>query len=80
MLRADCREPYWKERFIAGLPNLFAEKIRNNLREIYNNQIPYKDLRYGEIISYINKEWLAICSNLKLNAKRKKIRLQERMN
>ena len=41
MLRPDCKEPYWKEKFIAGLPNLFAEKVRNNLREKYNNQIPY---------------------------------------
>ena len=72
MLRTDCKEPYWKERFIAGLPNLFAEKIRNNLREKYNSQIPYRDLTYGEIISHINKEGLAICSNLRLNAKLKK--------
>jgi len=72
MLRPDCREPYWKERFIAGLPNLFAEKIRNKLREKYNNHIPYKELTYGELISYINKEGLTICSNLRLNAKLKK--------
>ena len=26
MLRPNCKEPYWKERFIVGLPNLFAEK------------------------------------------------------
>ncbi|GJU84681.1 hypothetical protein Tco_1292227, partial [Tanacetum coccineum] len=26
MTRPDCREAYWKERFIAGLPRLFAEK------------------------------------------------------
>ena len=71
MLRPDCKEPYWKEKFIAGLPNLFAEKVRNTLREKYNSQIPYRDLTYGELISYINKEGLAICSNLRLNAKLK---------
>ena len=72
MLRTDCREPYWIERFIAGLQCLFAEKIRNNLREKYNNQIRYKDLTYGEIISYINKEGLTMCSNQRQNAKLKK--------
>ncbi|GKB06233.1 hypothetical protein Tco_0834466, partial [Tanacetum coccineum] len=29
MTRPDCREAYWKERFIAGLPRLFAEKIED---------------------------------------------------
>ena len=72
MLRPDCREPYWKERFIAGVPNLFAEKVRNKLREKYNNQIHYKELTYGELISYINKEGLTICSNLRLNDKLEK--------
>ncbi|GJR33160.1 hypothetical protein Tco_1109392 [Tanacetum coccineum] len=28
--RLDCREAYWKERFIAGLPKLFAERIRRH--------------------------------------------------
>nr|KAJ0194629.1 hypothetical protein LSAT_V11C700382530 [Lactuca sativa] len=23
----DCKESYWKERFIAGLPKLFAERF-----------------------------------------------------
>ncbi|HEX9739224.1 MAG TPA: zinc finger CCHC domain-containing protein [Ignavibacteriaceae bacterium] len=78
MLRPDCKEPYWKEKFIAGLPNLFAEKVRNTLREKYNSQIPYRDLTYGELISYINKEGLAICSNLRLNAKPKKDKITGR--
>ena len=75
MLRPDCKEAYWKERFIAGLPNLFAEKIRNTLREKYANQIPYKDLTYGELISCVNKEGLSICSDLRLKAKLKKDRI-----
>ncbi|GKA49629.1 hypothetical protein Tco_0742702 [Tanacetum coccineum] len=32
MTRPDCREAYWKERFIAGLPRLFAEKKINELK------------------------------------------------
>ena len=44
MLRSDCKEAYWKERFIAGLPKLFAERIRNKLNIEFNNSIPYKEL------------------------------------
>ncbi|KAL0010934.1 hypothetical protein SO802_006042 [Lithocarpus litseifolius] len=29
MLRKDCKKPYWKEKFIDGLPPLFAHKIQN---------------------------------------------------
>ena len=72
MLRSDCKEAYWKERFIAGLPKLFAERIRNKLNAEFNNSIPYKELTYGEIINYVNQEGLAICSDLKLKAKIKK--------
>nr|KAJ0191316.1 hypothetical protein LSAT_V11C800397280 [Lactuca sativa] len=54
--RLDCKEAYWKERFIAGLPKLFAERVRQKLRESFNNQIPYQNLTYGYLINYINKE------------------------
>ncbi|GJR72280.1 hypothetical protein Tco_0084645 [Tanacetum coccineum] len=39
MTRPDCREAYWKERFIAGLPRLFAEKVRNKLAESSDSSI-----------------------------------------
>ncbi|GJU21712.1 hypothetical protein Tco_1155054, partial [Tanacetum coccineum] len=29
LTRLDCREAYWKERFIAGLPKIFAERIQS---------------------------------------------------
>ncbi|GKB31178.1 hypothetical protein Tco_0870579 [Tanacetum coccineum] len=66
MTRPDCREAYWKERFIAGLPRLFAEKVRNKLAGIYNNMIPYKEITYGEIINFTKQVGLSICSDLKL--------------
>ncbi|GKA05873.1 hypothetical protein Tco_0684993, partial [Tanacetum coccineum] len=72
MTRPDYKEAYWKERFIAGLPKLFAERIRNKLSNEYNGMIPYKELTYGEIINPVNQEGLAICSDLKLKAKIKK--------
>ena len=28
MLRKDCHKPYWKERFIDGLPPIFAHKVK----------------------------------------------------
>ncbi|GJZ61213.1 hypothetical protein Tco_0617350 [Tanacetum coccineum] len=45
--RIDCKAAYWKERFIAGLPKLFAERIRNKLSNHFNGMIPYKELTYG---------------------------------
>ncbi|GJS03291.1 hypothetical protein Tco_0319799 [Tanacetum coccineum] len=48
--RPDCREAYWKERFIAGLPKIFAERIRNKLSDHYKGQIPYRELTYGDMM------------------------------
>ena len=31
MLRKDCHKPYWKERFIDGLPPIFAHKVKQML-------------------------------------------------
>ena len=28
MLQKDCHKPYWKERFIDGLPPIFAHKVK----------------------------------------------------
>jgi len=30
---------FWKEKFIAGLPKLFGEKVRMNLERRYNKPI-----------------------------------------
>lgn len=67
--RSDCKEAYWKERFIAGLPKLFAERVRQKLRESFNNQIPYQNLTYGDLINYINKEGLVVCADLRFKEK-----------
>ncbi|GAV90248.1 hypothetical protein CFOL_v3_33657, partial [Cephalotus follicularis] len=32
LTREDANQPYWKEKFITGLPTLFAEKIRSKYR------------------------------------------------
>ena len=31
MLRKDCHKPYWKERFIDGLPPIFTHKVKQVL-------------------------------------------------
>uniref|UniRef100_A0A251VEY4 Putative reverse transcriptase domain, Zinc finger, CCHC-type, Aspartic peptidase domain protein n=1 Tax=Helianthus annuus TaxID=4232 RepID=A0A251VEY4_HELAN len=76
MTRDDCKESYWKERFIAGLPKLFAERIREKIKKDFNNNIPYRDLSYGQIINYINQEGLKICNDLKLKEKIKRDGIQ----
>ena len=39
--RPDCKESYWKERFIVGIPKPFVERVRQQLRQNFNNMIPY---------------------------------------
>ena len=42
MLRPDCGSHYWKEKFIFGLPTLFVEKVRQRIRNIHSERIPYE--------------------------------------
>ncbi|PIA34208.1 hypothetical protein AQUCO_03800060v1 [Aquilegia coerulea] len=40
--RHDGNNAFWKEKFISGLPILFAEKVKNRLKNKHNGiQIPY---------------------------------------
>jgi hypothetical protein len=55
MLRDDSNQPFWKEKFINGLPNLFAHKIKQVLVD-ENNVINYDSLTYGNIISAYKKK------------------------
>ena len=68
----DCGSHYWKEKFILGLPTLFAEKVRQRIRNIHNGRIPYESLTYGELITFVNNEGLALCTDLKLKSQMKK--------
>ena len=51
MLREDSNQPFWKEKFLAGLPKLLGEKVRNTILSSHDNQIPYDQFTYGELIS-----------------------------
>ena len=72
MSRHDCESYYWKEKFIYGLPTLFAEKVKERIRNIHNGRIPYELLTYGELITFINNEGLTLSTYLKLKSQMKK--------
>ncbi|XP_060177906.1 uncharacterized protein LOC132607847 [Lycium barbarum] len=65
-IREDCGNDFWKERFISSLPSLFTEKVRTKIKDRFNGRIPYENLTYGDIISYINVTGLDLCTDLKL--------------
>ena len=60
MLSDDSNKPFWKEKSIDGLPNLFAHKIITVLSNS-NGIIDYDTLTYGDIISTIKQEGLKMC-------------------
>jgi hypothetical protein len=60
-------QPFWKEKFLAGLPILLGEKVRNKIKDTFTTKtIPYDQLTYGELESFTQKEGLKICQDLKL--------------
>lgn len=59
MTRNDFNKAFWKERFIAGLPTVFAERIRTKLRNQNNGRISYNQITYGDLIN-INNEGLLL--------------------
>ena len=65
MLRKDCHKPYWKERFIDGLPLIFAHKVKQMLMG-KNDSIDYDNLTYGDIFSAIKKLGINMCNDEKL--------------
>ncbi|KAI5324361.1 hypothetical protein L3X38_033434 [Prunus dulcis] len=66
MLRDDSNQSFWKEKFINGLPNLFAHKIRTTLSN-EQGQIDWDSLTYGNIISTINQVGMKMCIDFKIN-------------
>ncbi|KAH9800890.1 hypothetical protein KPL71_000829 [Citrus sinensis] len=70
-LRDDANHVTWKEKFLAGLPTLLGEKVRNSIKALYDNRIPYDELTYGELVSFVSKEGLKICQDLKLQKRLK---------
>ena len=67
MLREDSNQPFWKEKFLPGLPILLRERVHNTIGQSFRiHIIPYDQLTYGELISTTQKEGLKIFQDLKL--------------
>jgi len=68
--REDGPAVFWKERFIAGLPKLFGERILSKLRQNFaTNDIPFNLLTFGQLFGIVKSEDLNLCNELKLQAK-----------
>ena len=65
MIRKDCLKPYWKEKYIAGLPPLFAHKLKRELIG-KNDSFDYNNLTYGDIFSTIKKLGINMCNDQKM--------------
>jgi hypothetical protein len=67
MLWEDSNQPFWKEKFLAGLPILLGEKVRNKIKDTFTTKtIPYDQLIYSELVSFTQKEGLKMYQDLKL--------------
>ncbi|KAI5681122.1 hypothetical protein M9H77_02349 [Catharanthus roseus] len=68
--RPDCNAPFWKEKFVTGLPNLFSQRIINHLqKEMGLDQIDFNLITYGQLFAFIKQEALSACQELKFQAK-----------
>jgi hypothetical protein len=64
---------------VDGLPHLFAEKVRQSLRNKNDGlNINYLDLTYGQIIGTCINEGLTLCNDIKLKNQLKKQKLTEK--
>ncbi|KAG5010323.1 hypothetical protein JHK87_018838 [Glycine soja] len=65
--REDSQQPFCKEKFLAGLPRSLGDKVRDKIRsQSGNGDIPYENLSYGQLISYVQKVGLKICQDDKI--------------
>ena len=64
LLRKDCHKPYWKEKFIDGLPPIFAHKVKQVLIS-KNDSINHDKLTYSDIFSALLKILVLICIMMK---------------
>ncbi|XP_057723802.1 uncharacterized protein LOC130939733 [Arachis stenosperma] len=65
--REDSQQPFWKEKFLVGLPKSLGDKVRDKIRSLTpDGIIPYDELSYGQLISFIQKVALKICQDDKI--------------
>lgn len=78
--RNDCNQPFWKERFIAGLPSFFAERLISKLKDFSGGQpVPWDTITYGQLFAFVKKEGLQICQEHKDKQKTNKFKFGETM-
>jgi hypothetical protein len=66
MVRFDSQRPYWKEKFIDGLPSLFAHKVKDELINTNTGLIDYKNLTYGNLFSTVKILGIKMCIDQKM--------------
>ncbi|KAG7941967.1 hypothetical protein I3843_16G075600 [Carya illinoinensis] len=67
MLRDDSQKPYWKEKFIDGLPRLFAIKVKDSLTDTLG-YLNYDNYTYSDIVSIIQKLGISMCNDQRMIA------------
>ncbi|KAK9996799.1 hypothetical protein SO802_021485 [Lithocarpus litseifolius] len=75
MHRSDCNSPFWKEKFINGLPRLFGEKVKETLCNLVG-VIDYDSLTYGDISSTIRSEGRKMCRDFKIQSQANKSKVK----
>ncbi|KAG8634183.1 hypothetical protein MANES_17G018812v8, partial [Manihot esculenta] len=73
-IREDSNNSVWKEKFLAGLPALFAERVKDQIRSKHNGNIPYHDYTYGELASEVVTTGISLCNELKIHKQMQKER------
>ena len=71
----DPNQDFWKEKYISGLPPLFAEKVRNSLRKEGQGSINYQNMDIGNITQKIQMVGAELCNDLKIKEQLKKQRV-----
>jgi hypothetical protein len=51
--RPDGNLPYWKEKFLDGLPKSLRDLVKEELQTQHKDIIPYAQSSYGELTSII---------------------------
>ncbi|KAG9450360.1 hypothetical protein H6P81_010325 [Aristolochia fimbriata] len=64
MTLADAANPYWKQRFIEGLPTQFGMKVKDMLRPGPNEEINWNSLHYGQLQTACTRQGLLLCNDL----------------
>ncbi|XP_021652382.2 uncharacterized protein LOC110644076 [Hevea brasiliensis] len=73
--REDNQFDFWKEKFLSGLPSLFAERVKKQIRDKNDGALPYNHYTYGELASEVVSTAVALCNELKIHRQMQKEKL-----